>query len=60
LLMPRNACLQEPDIAVSWETLPEPDQYRCVCLPPTIGLIMGIPTEELGEGLKELKGFATP
>jgi hypothetical protein len=26
----------------------------------TIGLSMGNPMEELGEGLKELKGIATP
>jgi hypothetical protein len=29
-------------------------------LQPTIGLSMGTPMEELGEGLKELKGFETP
>jgi hypothetical protein len=28
LLMPRSVCWQEPDIAVSWEALPEPDKYR--------------------------------
>jgi hypothetical protein len=27
---------------------------------PTIGLSLGAPVEELGEGLKELKGIATP
>jgi hypothetical protein len=27
---------------------------------PTIGLSMGNPMEELGEELKEMKGFATP
>jgi len=27
---------------------------------PTISLSMRIPIEELGEGLKELKGIATP
>jgi hypothetical protein len=26
----------------------------------TIGLFTGTPMEELGKGLKELKGFATP
>jgi hypothetical protein len=41
------------------EVLPEPDQYRCGCTQPTSGLSMGSPMEELGEGLKELKGFAT-
>jgi hypothetical protein len=29
LLMPRSTCWQEPDIAVSWEVLPDPDQNRC-------------------------------
>jgi len=28
LLMPRTACWQEPDIAVSWEAQPEHDKYR--------------------------------
>ena len=40
--------------------MPEPEKYRYECLQPTIGLSMGTPVEELGEGLKELKGFATP
>jgi hypothetical protein len=30
------------------------------CLQPTIGLSMGTPVEEFLEGLKKLKGFATP
>jgi hypothetical protein len=30
------------------------------CTQPTIGLRIGTPMEELGEELKELKGFATP
>jgi hypothetical protein len=38
----------------------EPDQYRCECSQPTMGLSRGTPIEELREGLKELKGFATP
>ena len=53
LLVSRSACLQEPDIAVSWETLPEPDKYRGRCSQP------GTPMEELGKELKELKEFAT-
>ena len=59
LLMPRSACGQVPDIAVSLETLPEPDNYRGRCLQPTIGLRNEFPMEELEKGLKELKGFAT-
>ena len=40
---------KEPDIAVSWEALPEPVKYRCGCLQPTITLSTGIPMEELGD-----------
>ena len=39
------------------EALSEPDQFGCS--QSTIRLNMGTPKEELGEGLKELKGFAT-
>jgi hypothetical protein len=56
LLMPRGACWQEPNTAVSWELLPDPDQYRWGGLQPTIGLSTGTPMEELGKGLMELKG----
>jgi hypothetical protein len=56
-----NKCLlMEPDIAISRKALPEPDKYRCGCLQPPIGLNTGTPMEVLGEGMKELKGFATP
>jgi hypothetical protein len=58
--MSRSACLQEPDIAVSLEALPESDQYLFRCLQPTIGLSMGTPMEELEKGLKKMKWFATP
>jgi hypothetical protein len=34
--------------------------YRCRDLQPKIELRMGAPMEKLREGLKELKGFATP
>ena len=57
LLMPRSACLQQPGIAVSWEALPEPNQYRWRCSQPTIGPSTGTPMEELAEGLKERKGL---
>ena len=56
LLMPRSACWQEMDIAVSWEALPEPDQYRLGFLQPTIRLSTGTPMEELEKRPKELKG----
>jgi len=48
LLMPRSACWQEADMAVSWEAVPEPDKYRCCCTQTTIGLIMGTPVENFG------------
>ena len=60
LLMPRCVCRQEPGMDVLWKALPAPHQSRCGCSQPTIGLSLGIPMEKLGEGLKELKGFATP
>jgi hypothetical protein len=60
LLMATNACRQELDIAVFLEALPEPDQYIHGCSQPTIRLSMGTPNAKLVEGLKELKGFATP
>jgi hypothetical protein len=59
LWMPRSAYWQEPDIAVSWEALPEPDKYRGGCSQPSIGLSSQYPMEELEKGLKELKGVAT-
>ena len=46
-------------MAVLWEVLFAPDLYRCIYSCPTNGLSMGAPMEELGEGLKELKGIAT-
>jgi len=38
----------------------EPDQYRCGCRQPNIGLSAGTPIEKSGQGPKGLKGFATP
>jgi len=51
---------KEPDIAISWEALPEPDKYRGGCSQPIIELRTGSPLEELEKGLKELKELATP
>jgi hypothetical protein len=59
LLWMPSACWKEPDIAVSWEALPEPDKYRGRCSKPTIGLRMGSLIEKLEKGLKEQKGLAT-
>jgi hypothetical protein len=60
LWMPRIACWQEPDKAVSWEALLEPDKYRGKCSQQTIECNTETPMEELKERLKELKGFVTP
>jgi hypothetical protein len=60
LWMPKNACWKEPDIAVSWEALPEPCKYRGGCSLPTIVLRVGSPIEELEKGLKGLKGVCNP
>jgi hypothetical protein len=55
LLMPRSACWQESDIAVSWETPPEPGKYRGRCLQLNIWLSTGSLMEDIE---KELIGFA--
>ena len=47
-------------LAVSWEALQEPDKYRCECSQSSIELSTGFSMEELGKGLKEMKGFAAP
>jgi hypothetical protein len=58
--MPTSACWQEPDIAVSWEALTEPDKYRGGCSQPTIGLSTWSPVEELEKVQKELKELTAP
>jgi hypothetical protein len=58
LSMLTSACWQEPDTAVSWDTLPERNKYRGRCSQPSIELSTGSPMEKLEEGLKEMKGFA--
>jgi hypothetical protein len=40
--------------------MPNPDKYRSGFSQTTIVLSTGQTMEELGEGLKKLKGFATP
>jgi hypothetical protein len=49
-LMPRKCLLTDTGIA---------DQYKCVCMQGNIRLSMGTLMEKLGQGLTELKGFAT-
>jgi hypothetical protein len=64
LWMLGSACWWKPDMAISWEALPEPDKYRGRGLQPTIGLSAGgggaSLMEKLEKGLKELRGFAAP
>ena len=47
LQMPTRLCWQEPDIAVSWEALPVPDNYIGGCSQPTTGLSTSPQMEEL-------------
>jgi hypothetical protein len=60
LWMPRSACWKEPDMAVSWEALPEPYKYRGGCSYPTIELSTGSPIEELREGTEGVEGLWNP
>jgi hypothetical protein len=60
LWMARSTFWQEPVIAVSCETLPEPDKCRGRCWQSIIWLSMSSLMDELEKGLKELKGFVTP
>jgi hypothetical protein len=48
-----------PDIAVSFETMPGPSKHRSGCSQSAIGWITGPPMEELEKVPKELKGSAT-
>ena len=57
--MPRSACWQEPDVAVSWEALPVPDKYRDGCSQPAVELSTGSPRKELQKGLKSWRGLQT-
>jgi hypothetical protein len=58
LLMPKSICWQELAMAILSEVLAEPDQQRCRYSQP-LDWAQG-QVGELGEGLKELKGIATP
>jgi hypothetical protein len=46
-------------MVVPWEVLPASDSYRCRYSQSTIKLSSQTTMEELGEGVKELKGIAT-
>ena len=47
-------------LAFHLEVLPKSDQCRSRGMQPNIGLSVEITMEKLRQGLKELKGFATP
>jgi len=57
LLLLICACKQESDMPVLWEALPTPDWDRCRYSQLTIELNLEIPMEDVGEGLKGLKGI---
>jgi hypothetical protein len=57
LLMPRSACWEEPDLAVSWEALPEPHQHRHGCSQHTIKVSTGTPMVELGKDWRSWRGL---
>ncbi|EDL36841.1 mCG1041909 [Mus musculus] len=56
----KNNLLKKPDIADSWEAMPEPGKYRGRCLQPITGLSSGSPMGDLEKEQKELKEFANP
>ena len=58
--MPTIACWQEPDIAVSCESLPVPGKYRSGFSHSSIGQSTGSPMKELEKVPKELNGSAAP
>jgi hypothetical protein len=59
LHMPESFCLQDPDIALSCESMPMPGKYRSGCSQSTIGWNTGPLMKELEKVPKELKGSAT-
>jgi hypothetical protein len=59
LQMPERFCLQNPDIALSCESMPMPDKYRSGCSQSSIGWNTGLLRKELEKVPKELKGSAT-
>jgi hypothetical protein len=57
--MPERFCLQDPDIALSCESMPMPGKYRSGCSQSSIGWNTGPLMKELEKVPKELKGSAT-
>jgi hypothetical protein len=50
---------KDPDVAVSYETMPGPSKHRSGCSQSANGWITGLPMEELEKEPKELKGSVT-
>ena len=59
LHMPERFYWQDPDIALSWETMPMPGKYRSGCSHSSIGWNTGPLMKELEKVPKDLKGSAT-
>jgi hypothetical protein len=60
LWMPRSACWKEPDMAVSWEALPEPYKYRGRCSQAIIGRTSGSPIGGARERNEGIEGVCNP
>jgi hypothetical protein len=59
LHMPERFCWQDPDIALSCESMTMPGKYRSGCSQPSIGWNTGPLMKELEKVSKELQGSAT-
>jgi hypothetical protein len=59
LHMPERFCLQDPNIALSCESMPMPSKYRSECSQSSIGWKTGPLMKELEKVPKKLKGSAT-
>jgi hypothetical protein len=55
-LMPKCAWCKEPDMAVSWEALPEPYKYRGWCSKSTTGLCTAVPKGGVRERTEGVEG----
>jgi hypothetical protein len=60
LWMLESACWWKPDMAVSWESLPEPDKVSSRSLKPNIGLSFGVPNGGIGERTEGAEGLIVP
>jgi hypothetical protein len=60
LCMPARFCLRDPDIAVSFEAMPVPDEYRGGCSQSSIGWNTGPSMKELEKVPKGAEGVCNP